>query len=230
MICKECGNEIDDNSMFCNFCGSKQNEGQNKILNINNTDNAVNSIGNIKCPNCDSEQVQKFSVVHLNGISDLNGTSVGVGTSGIYSGFVNGTSQTALSKITAPPEKKWVIGRFILLGLLLGCVGSYFTSRVRSFGVLYGFCLMFINLVVPIIYAIRGYLYNKYIYNILNNMWDHKYLCLKCGHQFNLNNLNFEVEEKQLKDKISNWKKYGWLLFLLTIVVIIYMFNYALKN
>ena len=54
MICKECGNEIDDNSMFCNFCGSKQNEDQNKILNINNTDNAINSIGNIKCPNCDS--------------------------------------------------------------------------------------------------------------------------------------------------------------------------------
>ena len=36
MYCKSCGKEIDDNSAFCQFCGTKQNENK-KISVIENT-------------------------------------------------------------------------------------------------------------------------------------------------------------------------------------------------
>lgn len=38
MFCKECGKEIEYNSIYCNYCGSRQSSTQNKECSIKTKD------------------------------------------------------------------------------------------------------------------------------------------------------------------------------------------------
>lgn len=43
MYCKNCGKEIDDNSLYCNICGAKQHIETNTAINYQNVDNISNN-------------------------------------------------------------------------------------------------------------------------------------------------------------------------------------------
>ena len=54
MICTNCGNNVQDNSQFCNFCGQNFQNHQNNNLKIMNYSNVENSLYR-NCPNCNKE-------------------------------------------------------------------------------------------------------------------------------------------------------------------------------
>src|SRR5262245_54592309 len=61
------------------------------------------------CPNCGFDQWKSASLVHKEGMSSSQSSSVGVGVSsggafGIGGGSTSGTQQSELSKLSAPPK------------------------------------------------------------------------------------------------------------------------------
>lgn len=253
MYCNKCGKELDNGAVYCSFCGAKQKlvkykeKDKTLIKKDSDTDAIVNvedsevevlendELGinenyvkkgykSIDCPHCGSENIQKFSLVYLNGIGKIDGTTVGVGTGGLYGGLVNGKSQTALSEITAPPKKKWVIRRFLLMWILMDSFVFFLNNiRVNDFVWFNNLVIIFLALLVPIYYAVRGYIYNKKIYQRLYYLWDKKYLCLKCSQWFYLDKEkeNLTNEENEINTIVKKWVKRGKVLFFGTILVII---------
>lgn len=249
MNCRKCGKEIDNNAKYCINCGVKINleekDSYNEIteykkddikdLKIENTDIAIenveknNSDNNSiisKCPSCGSDHVQKLSLVYLNGIGNMKGTTIGIGLGGVYGGLVGGTTQTALSQIASPPKKKWVIRRFLIIFTIMNAYFNFELFRSINTGVqgLYWsyVLLMLVCFIVPIFYAIRGFFFNKNIYPTIYYLWDKKFLCLKCSNWFYLESEKDKLlnEEKNVNDKIKKWKIQG-IFFIIGIIIVL---------
>lgn len=134
----------------------------------------------MNCPQCKSDNVQRFSVIYQSGTQNINTQSrsfgAGVGSGGAFGSAhttTSGTSQSLMAKITAPPEKKSY--KFAILCLIFGVlvmfVGSY---------QLVGFLLIGLG-------GLLGYF--SYNYNL--NDWPSKYQswntswhCNKCGETY----------------------------------------------
>ena len=231
IYCNKCGKELYNGAGYCSFCGAKQELVKCEENDIVLTKNERKSIN---CPCCGSDNIQKYSLIYLNGLGKIDGSVVGVGNGGLYSGYVNGKSQSALSEITAPPKKMWVIRRFCLMGILMSLF-TYFLSktRVKYFDRLDILINIFFTWFVPIYYAVRGYIYNKRIYQRLYYLWDKKYLCLKCSQWFYLDREKEDLanEENKTNEIVEKWKNQGKALFFGTILAIIlcYIVGYKLQ-
>ncbi len=97
----------------------------------------------IQCPNCQSEDLVRTSILYADGLSDLDAQTRGIGIafadSGAVLGFgrarTSGTLQTRLSKQASPPCKKryrYIVIAWIL-GLLIGeILLSYIAILMRT--------------------------------------------------------------------------------------------------
>lgn len=94
------------------------------------------------CPNCNSSEWKAASLVHLEGLSAsavrTRGKAIGLGASGRlgvgvagYQGRSFGFSQTALSKMAAPPRQRHGL-KIFLVCFLLFCLLAAFNGLVNG--------------------------------------------------------------------------------------------------
>mgnify|MGYP000075291247 CR=1 FL=1 len=144
------------------------------------------------CPSCQSDNIQRLSVIFEGGLSDINtktkGTALGIGRGGIGVGVgaskTTGTSQTAASKRAAPPAKKGylkpllgIFGIFFLVSMFLGGKSEIVGGVVT----------------VGWLAASAGWIYHAFQYNgkvwpSLKATWDNSFLCNRCNEMFCLGN------------------------------------------
>lgn len=141
----------------------------------------------MRCPICESEHVQRLSIIHSGGLSNVDtsarGIGAGLGNGGIGVGIgaarVSGTQQTILSKEVAPPRKiSWFnVSVLPVLGLLFGlaihehCIAC---SLIWTALVLVGST-----------YVWRGaWHYNAKIWPNEFEAWKTRFMCLRCGAVF----------------------------------------------
>jgi len=77
------------------------------------------------CPNCNSTDLKKLSLIHAAGVYESRGRIVGLTGSGdgVLLGKYRGASQSRLSKLTSPPRKApyvspfvlWLLGFFVVM-------------------------------------------------------------------------------------------------------------------
>jgi hypothetical protein len=142
----------------------------------------------MKCDKCGSDNTQRLEVVFHNGTSSINTQSHSVETGGIGSAFgtklggviteTKGTSQTVLSQMAAPPQRKPVdkVGPALLGG---GGLFYYGWNNEGPMSMLFG----------SLIIALGVYtLYSAITYNkkwpLLYKQWQESWLCHKCGNTF----------------------------------------------
>ena len=144
----------------------------------------------ISCATCQSENVQKLSLVYQNGLSDLSGTQtavgIGIGRGGLGVGSgrskIKGTQQSSLSQKASPPFKKRVIrNAFIHLAITFLVVPmimvSLFNNTAASISVV-------IYAVFAICHTIKSIKFNLSEYPSLYNTWNQQFMCLTCGVLF----------------------------------------------
>lgn len=135
-----------------------------------------------ECPNCHSDNIQRYEVAFQNGIADVNTTTVGAGFSGklgIGAASTQGTQQSALSQSTAPPKKKGYLSKFVLSTILAMVLASPIGGDAATFV----FFLIWGGLIYFLVYK-KTYLWNKDVYPGLLEQWRHSYVCLRCGNRF----------------------------------------------
>jgi hypothetical protein len=160
------------------------------LLNRKRKDMAIN------CPKCESENVQRLSIIHSEGTSEINTTSTSVGMSGNSSGGIStgtartrtsGTQQSALAMKANPPAKeKSPIMQFIatsIFGLIVGFIvqavlGEGFLGTLAFFGAWGGLSYWGFTR------AVKAHNWNKDEWPALKEAWDHRWMCMKCGNLF----------------------------------------------
>ncbi len=129
------------------------------------------------CTKCNSENTQKFSLIHRNGSSnvDLATTGVGVGRGGLSVGTAatNGTTQSHLATKCAPPEKMKLLGPAFAV-FILGAIASIWLGQ---FAVWAGIGL-------AIFYIFTAIKHNRNEFPKLYAEWDRKFLCMRCENVF----------------------------------------------
>lgn len=152
----------------------------------------------MQCPKCKSEDAVKLSVVHAAGLSDIQTRSRGhgwaLGDGGLLVGFGSskgtGTSQTALSKLAAPPQRKryryvilaWLIG-LVMAGPLIDAFNAYAVNpdaAIRSeFQI---FAYLSSALVAFVLAALCSF--NHLIVPRRRELWSRSFMCHRCGQIF----------------------------------------------
>jgi hypothetical protein len=135
----------------------------------------------MQCKTCNSDNVQKLSVVYEQGTQNIKtkgrtmGSGVGVGRGGLGAEFgtatttTTGKSQSIAAQKAAPPEKKKIAIPILLIagGIII----------MAAMNVLVGLVAL----------AIGGFLfwkyfqYNKNTFPPLYDTWQQSWLCNKCG-------------------------------------------------
>jgi hypothetical protein len=138
----------------------------------------------MNCPKCTSDQTQTFKMAYVTGSASSQSDAPGV------SGNVN--SQTSLAKLCAPPDDASISGFTLILFLLLSAFLTY--SLAEESDELLQAGLEFL-LYLVILLVIRYFLYSKwanktYIEEI--GKWSKKWICLKCGAEFEEQNTTYE--------------------------------------
>lgn len=140
----------------------------------------------MNCPSCNNENIQKLSIIHSSGLSSLetSSTGIGVGSDSLGAGFINtsGTHQTALSEQTSPPKKLNYFHLLIICGIIF-VIGMLFIQD--SFPVVLviwsllsaGGTLWVLN---------KAYDFNHNAYSKKYELWNKKFMCLRCGEVFKL--------------------------------------------
>jgi hypothetical protein len=134
----------------------------------------------ICCPACSSENVQKLSLVHSGGLTNVDlkttantvGIGVGIGTGGLGAGLgvgsstgkTTGTQQTELSKLAAPPQPEFLISKKAIW-ISGGVAAIAAIPTLKKIDVMSGISIVFgggISLVVAgFVWAIVFYLLNS---------------------------------------------------------------------
>lgn len=146
----------------------------------------------ITCPHCQSESVQTLSMIFDSGtataIHNTTGAGVGIGSGGGIGFGVGGAKTTSTSVSTlaakvAPPQKKKIMLLiialiFLLPPSLLAFVG-FFVGDISVGGIFMpllvaGLCYL----------TYKRILWNKNDYPRLIEIWQRKWKCLTCGHEF----------------------------------------------
>ena len=145
------------------------------------------------CPNCQSDNVQKFSVIYMGGVTNTTSHSFGVGVLGqsIDLGAAGiktkSTSTSELAKQVAPPQKKGYLKVVIISFIVAFIAGGFISSIINSISTFLAesFYKLFV-IAVPIFMAYRNYKWNKDVYPELYKIWDSQYLCMRCHTAFQL--------------------------------------------
>lgn len=140
------------------------------------------------CPSCQSDNIQRLSVIYEGGLSDINtktkGTALGFGRGGIGVGVgaskTTGTSQTAASQRAAPPAKKRylkpllaIFGLFIVISIFMGTKSNLVANA-----------LGFVWLAASAGWVYFAFQYNSKTWPPLKAAWDDSYLCNRCNEMF----------------------------------------------
>jgi hypothetical protein len=148
------------------------------------------------CPVCNSENIQRLSVVYEGGLSYIDTTTSGMaagygngaGGAGSVSARTTGTSQTTASQRAAPPPQKGYLWPLVLIGfaaLVLSWLNSVFIdppSRNDLLDHLIGLTWMASS--VAAIYFI--FQYNSTTWRQLKAAWDNSFVCNRCHEIFRL--------------------------------------------
>lgn len=141
-----------------------------------------------KCPNCGSDNIQRFEVAFQNGISDTSSVTTGVGIAGdglgVGAAKTNSTSQSALSMSVAPPAKKSVVKKFLLNCVIAFFIGGIMTSYLIPDMLKEVFFAAV--MLIPAYLAYKNYKWNKEEWPMLMERWHNSYICLRCGNKFEL--------------------------------------------
>lgn len=135
----------------------------------------------LKCPNCNSMDLKKVSLIHEAGVYEsrgsLRGTILGT-TDGLLFGRFRGKSQSLLSKRIDPPKKMpyaapailWLLGFFVLMafdgrGKLSGLMGMISAGYI---------------LATPV-YFLVALFHNLFVRPKKHRDWERKFMCRGCG-------------------------------------------------
>jgi len=128
----------------------------------------------MQCTECNSDNVQKLSLVYEQGTQNINATSSTITNHGFGQGFstgttrTSGTTQSITAQRAAPPAKKKII--IPIVAIVAGFV-------LAKYGELWGLLVS----VVGGIYFYTSFLYNRNVYPRLYANWQNSWLCNKCG-------------------------------------------------
>jgi hypothetical protein len=133
------------------------------------------------CPNCNSSDLQKLSLIHAAGVYESRGRIRGLflgNSARLHFGRYKGRSQSRLSTAVGSPKKRpyaaptilWLIG-FCLLMALDG--RGKISTAMAMFSSAYVFLLpaLLIGILV----------YNFFVYPKKRKNWERKFLCQRCG-------------------------------------------------
>lgn len=141
------------------------------------------------CPSCQSDNIQRLSIVYEGGLSDINtkssGTAIGFGRGGVSLGVggskTKGSSQTETSKRAAPPAKKPYLKPIAVIFVVF-MLFSFFAEGNKFLGILNSVFLLG-GEAGWIFYAFN---YNRNNWPPLKSVWDKSYLCNRCAQIFTL--------------------------------------------
>jgi hypothetical protein len=129
------------------------------------------------CPRCHSGNVQKFSVIHSNGVHYSEGRITN--SFGVAPSYHNGTQTSDLAQRCAPPFQY--------------SPTKAFTQAVFAFFVFLFFWKLHWGFLTELSFWLTvglsglgfyGRWYNENKFQWLYKIWDSKYLCMKCDHAF----------------------------------------------
>lgn len=155
----------------------------------------------MKCGICESDNVQRLSVIYQNGTSKTTGnihsshTGGGLGFgSGGFGGFggmgstnssVNTTTTSDLAKRCAPPAKYNF--KAPLLMVFLALIAFFSFDLFATMDISGMATLAILGLIGGAVYfGYKGFNYNKTEYPVLMQAWSKKWHCNKCGEIFDL--------------------------------------------
>jgi hypothetical protein len=138
-------------------------------------------ITTVKCPNCNSSDVKRVSLIHAAGLYESRGRIRGflLGKSdGLLFGSYRGTNQSRLSKMVRPPAKfpyatpaiLWLVGFFPVMAFVGRGKLSWWTAMASLAYVL----------LLPA-YLLAGLFYNLFLRPKKYRAWERHLMCQKCG-------------------------------------------------
>lgn len=142
------------------------------------------------CPNCGSENIQRFSVAYQGGAADIDTTThsagIGFGGGGIGIGgakhHTTGVQMTQLAQEVAPPRKRkyWVpLMCAIIAGVIVSIVAGMISDSLSFLGYIAFAAVMYV------MGYQKTYLFNKQVPEWYAQ-WERSWICLKCGHKFTI--------------------------------------------
>lgn len=152
------------------------------------------------CTKCNSEDVRRLSIIHSDGLSNIDtttsGSSISGGDGGLRAGSgtakTTGTMQTDQSRKAAPPQKYsyfgiiviWIIGTLLLMWFLgwlgLAVSGTGMQGQIFRYG-----SLIFLAWLLY-----KTCMHNWKFYPSLKAKWDNSFMCLRCGEIFEIKKQN----------------------------------------
>ena len=133
------------------------------------------------CPNCNSIDVKKTSLIHAAGVYEsrgrISGFLAGSGE-GLFFGRYRGVSQSHLSKAASPPTKLsysapgllWLVVFFPMMAIVVRAKLSALTTLISVFYVL----------ALPV-YLLAALSYNWFVHPMKRKNWERKFMCQRCG-------------------------------------------------
>lgn len=144
---------------------------------------------NFVCPSCNSDNVQRLSIVYLGGLSSIETRSrdsgLAIGGDGIGLGMgrskTRGTAQTVASMRAAPPPKKHFLkpAGLILLAFMF-IVPLVYTSPIKQQIAVFAWVTTTAGWIIFVLH------YNLTKWPILKALWDNSCLCNRCDTVFYL--------------------------------------------
>lgn len=141
------------------------------------------------CPECQSDQFKKLSLIHAEGISSNISAGVGVSSGGVGVGVAKGKSISDLAASCAPPKsmKEKVGSQAMALPIFATFIPFLIASQgLRSFSDIgwYWYALMIAGFVWS---SVRSHRAEKaYLVKFKEEMDDYEqsYMCTRCGTHF----------------------------------------------
>ena len=144
------------------------------------------------CPGCGSENTQRLSTVYMAGVSQFSAVTNGFGWAGGFaggSGRTEGTCQTGLSQISAPPYKRCYRGGLLLLffgpviGALPFAIMEHLNGKAHVHEILAGISVILLE-ICAIFLLVRAALYNRTTWPTRIREWQITWICLRCARVF----------------------------------------------
>ena len=153
---------------------------QQQNLSAKVVERAYPASANFSCPNCQSDNIAKVSLVVSNSTKSFQSSTVGIGLGaggafGVGGAGTTGSSQSVTAEALRAPGPKPVAAG--LLGVL---AGLFFALHDNQF-------LGVTILVISIAALLRAYHFNNNVLPKLIASWNELYLCQRCATVFKIN-------------------------------------------
>jgi hypothetical protein len=133
------------------------------------------------CPNCNSTDLKKLSLIHAAGVYESRGSLRGLflgNSDGVLFGRFRGTSQSLLSKRIRPPKEMlyaapaiaWLLGFFILMA---------FDGRGKLSWLMGALSVAYVFLLPA--YLLAALFYNFFVRPKKYRSWAEQFMCQRCG-------------------------------------------------